>query len=50
MLCRHTGGELDQTQFLLGHVSMHMTERYLVCKPRFPAAVNDSLCIEPEDV
>ena len=28
------GGELDQIQFLLGHVSVQTTERYLGCKQR----------------
>lgn len=27
-------GELDQIQFLLGHVSVQTTERYLGCKQR----------------
>jgi hypothetical protein len=31
-LCHQTGGELDQIQFLLGHVSVQTTERYLGCK------------------
>ena len=34
-LCHQAGGELDQIQFLLGHVSIQTTERYLGCKQRF---------------
>jgi len=30
-LCREAGGELDQIQFLLGHVSVQTTEKYLGC-------------------
>ena len=41
-------GELDQTQFLLGHVSIQTTERYLGCKQKLRYAVNDMLAIEPE--
>jgi site-specific recombinase XerD len=33
-LCREAGGELDQIQFLLGHVSIQTTEKYLGCKQR----------------
>jgi len=32
-LCRDAGGELDQIQFLPGHVSVQWTERYPGCKP-----------------
>lgn len=46
-LCHEAGGELEQIQFLLGHVSVQTTERYLGCKQRFRNAVNDRLGIEP---
>lgn len=42
------GGELDQIQFLLGHVSIQTTERYLGCKQKLRSAVNDRLGIEPD--
>ena len=42
------GGELEQIQFLLGHVSVQTTEKYLGFKQRFRHAVNDRLGIEPD--
>jgi len=45
--CHEAGGELEQIQFLLGHVSALTTERYIGCKQRLKEAVNDSLGIEP---
>jgi len=46
-LCHAAGGELEQIQFLLGHMSVQTTERYLGCKQRIRGAVNDRIGIEP---
>jgi len=46
-LCHEAGGELEQIQFLLGHVSVQTTEQYLGCKQRFRSAVNHHIGIEP---
>ena len=49
-LCHQAGGVLEQIQFLLGHVSVQTTERYLGCKQRLQNAVNDQIVLEPESV
>jgi site-specific recombinase XerD len=48
-LCHVAGGELEQIQFLLGHVSVQTTEQYLGCKQRFRSAVNHHIGIESDD-
>ena len=40
-LCHLEGSQLDQIQFLLGHVSVLTTERYLGCKQNLEQPVND---------
>ena len=47
-LCHQAGGELEQIQFLLGHVSIETTERYLGCKQRLRNAENDYIGIRPD--
>jgi hypothetical protein len=42
-LCHEAGGELEQIQFLLGHVSVQTTERYLGCKQQLRYEANDLL-------
>jgi len=41
------GGELDQIQLLLGHVSIQTTEQYLGSRQRIRSAINDRIGIEP---
>ena len=48
-LCHLAGEELDHIEFLLGHVSIQTTERYLGCKQKLRCAVNDTMGLEPED-
>ena len=45
-LCYMAGGELEQIQVLLGHVSIETTERYLGCKQKLRHAVNDAIGLE----
>lgn len=46
-LCHDSGGALEQIHFLLGHVSVQTTERYIGCRQHLRIAVNDKLGIEP---
>jgi hypothetical protein len=47
-LCHLAGGELEQIQFIPGHVSVQTTERYHGCKQKLRCAANDRLGIEPD--
>ena len=40
---------VDEIQFLLGHVSIQTTERYLGCKQKLRFAVNGRMGIEPDN-
>ncbi|MEP6540438.1 MAG: tyrosine-type recombinase/integrase [Bryobacteraceae bacterium] len=44
-LCRSSGGDLEQIQLLLGHMSIQTTERYLGTRQNLAKAVNDNLGI-----
>jgi site-specific recombinase XerD len=46
-LCHVAGGEMEQIQFLLGHVSVQITEKYLGSKQRLGGAVIDRIDFEP---
>jgi len=45
-LCHASGGELEQIQFLLGHVNVQTSEHYLGCKQQLQDAVNDKIGLE----
>lgn len=47
-LCRASGGELEQIQLLLGHASVHTTERYLGTKQDLVHAPNHGIKLRVE--
>lgn len=47
-LCHAPGGELDQIQFLLGHVSIQTTEQHLGSQRRTPEATGERSCDKVE--
>jgi integrase len=47
-LCRDSGGDLEQIQFLLGHASIQTTERYLRSRQNLKEAVNDRLGLDTD--
>ncbi len=40
-LCHHSGGELEQITFLLGHVSVQTAERCIGCQQQIRSTLND---------
>ena len=46
-IVKEGAAKLEQIQFLLGHVSIETTERYLGCKQRLQNAVNDAIGLDP---
>jgi len=47
-LCHAAGVELEQIQFLLGHMSVETTEWYLGCEQRLCNTVNDRIGLEAQ--
>jgi integrase len=45
-LCRESGGDPGQIQFLLGHASIQTIERYLGSRQNLKEAVNDRLGLD----
>lgn len=48
-LCHVAGGELEQIQVLLGHVSIQTPNDIWAANKRIQGAVNDKIGIEPPD-